>query len=239
MSAYRNESSPVPGAVHERPQILVWDLPVRIFHWLLALCFAGAWLTGESESLRLVHVTLGYTMAGLVGFRIVWGLVGTRYARFSNFVQGPAAVGRYLRSLVSRHPEHFVGHNPAGAIAILALLGGSVLLVASGWANYNDIAGHWMEELHEGIANALLALVAVHVAAVLLSSWLHHENLVRAMVNGRKQGSRGAGIAKSSRILGAALLAAVLGFWVWQGIFASPSSGGAAVSATHHGHERD
>ena len=102
------------------PSTLVWDVPVRVFHWLLVLCFAGAWLTAESEHWRLVHVTLGYTMAGLVAFRVLWGLVGTRYARFASFVRGPSAVLGYLKSLIGRHPEHHTGHNPAGALAIVA-----------------------------------------------------------------------------------------------------------------------
>jgi cytochrome b len=109
-----NESSP--------RSVRVWDAPVRIFHWLMVLSFAGAWLTAESERWRLVHVTLGYTMAGLVVFRLVWGVVGTRHARFADFVRGPAAVGRYLRSLLQRRPEPHAGHNPAGGWAILALL---------------------------------------------------------------------------------------------------------------------
>lgn len=196
--------------------ILVWDAPVRIFHWLMVLCFAGAYLTAESDSLRLVHVTLGYTMAGLVGFRLIWGIVGSRYARFSNFIRGPAAVIRYLRSLMSGHPERFVGHNPAGAVAIIALLGATLLLVATGWANYNDIGGDLTEELHEGVANAMLALVVIHVAAVLASSWLHRENLVGAMLHGHKAGAPAEGIRTSWRTLAAVLLAVVLAFWWWQ-----------------------
>lgn len=196
--------------------ILVWDAPVRIFHWLMVLCFAGAYLTAETDSLRLVHVTLGYTMAGLVGFRLVWGIVGSRYARFSNFIRGPAAVIRYLRSLISGHPERFVGHNPAGAVAIIALLGATLLLVATGWANYNDIGGDLTEELHEGVANAMLALVVIHVAAVLASSWLHRENLVGAMLHGHKAGAPAEGIRTSWRTLAAVLLAVVLAFWWWQ-----------------------
>src|SRR6476619_3658006 len=82
--------------------ILVWDAPVRVFHWLMVLAFAGAYLSAESERWRLLHVTLGYTMAGLVAFRIVWGLVGTRHARFSRFVRGPAAVAGYVRGLIQR-----------------------------------------------------------------------------------------------------------------------------------------
>jgi cytochrome b len=88
---------------NEQTKILVWDAPVRVFHWLMVLSFAGAYLTAESERWRLVHVSLGYTMAGLLVFRILWGLLGTPYARFSSFVRGPAAVARYLRGHAERH----------------------------------------------------------------------------------------------------------------------------------------
>lgn len=219
-----------------RRGILVWDAPTRVFHWLLALCFAGAYLTAESESLRLVHVTLGYTMAGLIVFRVFWGLAGSRYARFANFVRGPSAALRYLRSLVSSKPEHHVGHNPAGALAILALLGAGALLVATGWATYNDIG--WAEDVHEGVANAMLALVGVHVAAVLASSWLHRENLVGAMIDGRKAGSPGEGIRRPWRGVAALLLAAVAAFWAWQWQAApAPHVGGHTV--TQHAGDDD
>ncbi|MCW5594071.1 MAG: cytochrome b/b6 domain-containing protein, partial [Burkholderiales bacterium] len=91
--------------------VKVWDILVRVFHWSFAACFAGAWLTAESERWRDVHVLLGYTMLALVAFRILWGLVGPRHARFSSFVRGPAAIARYIRSLLSGRPEHHLGHN--------------------------------------------------------------------------------------------------------------------------------
>jgi cytochrome b len=140
----------------EKTEVLVWDLPVRLFHWLLALSFAGAYLTGDSERLRDIHVMLGYTMAGLVAFRLAWGLLGTRYARFASFAYGPRQVLGYLRSLLNRSPQHYLGHNPAGS-----------------WAIYG-----------------LLALVLVHIAGVAASSLLHGENLVRAMITGRKRDAR-------------------------------------------------
>lgn len=200
--------------------ILVWDAPVRIFHWLMVLSFAGAYLTAESESWRLVHVTLGYTMAGLVAFRLAWGLTGTRYARFAAFVRGPEAVARYLRALLRGQPEHTTGHNPAGAIAIVAMLGLAAAIGATGWATYNDITGEWVAELHELVANAMLLVVGIHVAGVVVASWLHQENLVRAMVTGRKLGSTEDGIRSAWRMLAIVMLAAVLGFWYlqWQSV---------------------
>ncbi|WP_255406945.1 cytochrome b/b6 domain-containing protein [Ideonella sp. A 288] len=196
--------------------VLVWDAPVRLAHWLMVASFAGAYLTAESERWRLLHVTLGYTLAALVVFRLVWGLVGTRHARFASFVRGPRAVMAYLRSLLSRHPEHHVGHNPAGALAIIALLATALLITATGYATYNELGGEWLEELHEGAANAMLALVAVHIGGVVVSSWLHRENLVRSMVTGRKDASPDEGIRSAWRSLAAIMLVAVLGFWWWQ-----------------------
>lgn len=222
-------------AATSRP-VLVWDAPVRIFHWLMVLSFAGAYLTAESERWRLVHVTLGYTMVGLVVFRILWGVIGTRYARFSSFVRGPKAVARYFSSLLRRDPERHIGHNPAGALAILALLALALAVAASGWVTYNEVAGDWLEELHEVLANLMLALVGVHVAAVLLSSWLHKESLVRGMITGRKSGSPEDGIRNAWRTVAALMLVAVLGFWWWQWHSAPSATNLAAkpaVSAQH------
>ncbi len=197
-------------------RVLVWDAPVRVFHWLLAASFIGAYLTAESERWRLVHVSLGYTVGALVVFRLLWGLLGTRYARFASFVRGPRAVFRYLRSLPGGRAEHHVGHNPAGALAIVGLLVAALVIAASGWAVYNDLGGDWLEDLHEVAANAMLALVAVHVLGVIVSSRLHHENLVRSMVDGRKQALPGEGIASAWRSVAALMVVAVAGFWTWQ-----------------------
>lgn len=194
--------------------VKVWDLPTRVFHWLLAASFAGAYLTSESERLQNIHVMLGYTVAGLIGFRLVWGLIGTRYARFGSFLFPPSRVVGYLRSLLSRAPEHHVGHNPAGAVAIFLLLGLGLLTVLSGFANYQELGGEWLEELHEGMAGTMLAVVAVHVAGVAVSSFLHKENLVAAMISGNKPGTPDQGIAKSRVVVGLLLLAAVVGGWV-------------------------
>lgn len=212
----------------DRGRTLVWDAPVRVFHWLLAISFAVAYLTAEGERWRLAHITAGYTMAGLVAFRIVWGLVGTRHARFAGFVRGPRAVLGYLRSLVTGRPEHHAGHNPAGALAIVGLLLLTVLTAATGWATLNEVGGHWLEEVHEALANGMLALVIAHVAAVLLSSWLHRENLIGAMIHGRKPVPPQQGIRSAWRSVAALVLAAVLGFWWLQWQQPAPADGLAA-----------
>jgi cytochrome b len=194
-------------------RILVWDLPTRLFHWLLAGTFAGAWLTADSERWIDVHVTLGYTFAGLIAFRLLWGLVGTRYARFSSFVRGPGAVLKYLKSLLTLSPEHHVGHNPAGGWAVLALLGLGIVTAVAGFLTYNDYGGHWLEELHEGAASAMLGLVFVHIGAVVFSSLIHRENLVRAMITGLKRGAQAQAIRRPQWIAAGALLLAIAGFW--------------------------
>lgn len=196
--------------------IRVWDAPTRVFHWLLVFCFAGAYLTAESERWSLVHVTLGYTLGGLIAFRLLWGMVGTRYARFSSFVQGPAAVLRYAKSMAAGSPKHFVGHNPAGAVAIVLLIVAGIAIVATGYATYNDIGGEWLSEVHEAAANTMLVLVGIHIAGVVVASWLHKENLARAMVTGFKQGQAAQGIHRVWASVAVLLLAAVLAFWYMQ-----------------------
>jgi cytochrome b len=204
----------------ETPQrTLVWDLPTRAFHWLLALSFAGAYLTADSERLRDVHMLLGYTAFGLVVFRLLWGIFGTRYARFTALPLSPAAVLGYLKSLLTRSPRHYFGHNPAGSWAIVAMLLLVVTLGATGWAQAVEVGPEWLENLHEGLANGMLALVVVHVVAVLLSSALHRENLPRAMLSGYKPGAGPA--AAGTRWAVALLLVGAVGAF-WAGAIPAP-----------------
>lgn len=212
--------------------VRIWDAPVRVSHWLMVLCFAGAWLTAESERWRLVHVTLGYTMAGLLVFRLLWGLVGTRHARFASFVRGPRAAFAYLGSLVRGRPEHHAGHNPAGALAVVALLVLAALTTATGWATDADLLAGAAEELHEGLASAWLALVVVHVLGVIAGSVAHRENLVRAMVTGRKQARADEAVAHAWRSLAAVMVVAVAAFWTWQ--WRSAPQGGAAADLSSY-----
>lgn len=193
-------------------RILVWDFPTRLFHWLLVASFAGAFLTSESERLRDVHVVCGYLLPGLIGFRLVWGVVGSRHARFASFVRGPAAVIEYLKSLWQERPRHFAGHNPAGALAIVALILLGLATALTGWLNFNEVGGEAFEELHEGLAKAMLAMVAIHVLGVIVSSWRHRENLVGAMITGYKKGDAHDAIPRAHGFVAVLLLAAVLGF---------------------------
>lgn len=169
-------------------RILIWDAPVRIGHWLLVGAFALAWLTSESEEWRLVHAAAGGAVVGVILFRLLWGFIGTRHARFSSFVRGPQAVLGYVRGLLRGEQSQYAGHNAAGGWAIVALLALGLMTGASGWLVYQDIGGEWLEEAHEVLANGMLAVAALHVAGVIVSSLAHRENLVRAMFTGFKSG---------------------------------------------------
>ena len=216
-----------------KDKVLVWDAPTRVFHWLMVLCFAGAWATSEGDRLLGVHLTLGYTMVGLVLWRVLWGLVGTRYARFSNFIRGPQAIGRYASSMLGYKVEHPVGHNPLGAVSIVLMLTLTLLVNGAGWLYLNS-GVHALKEVHEGAASAMLLVVGMHVVGVVFASLMQRENLARSMVNGRKLAEEGDAIRWNWWPVATLLVVAVLGFWwlQWQ----SPvfdTTGGSAVSARH------
>lgn len=178
-------------------KIMVWDWPQRAGHWLLALAVAVAWATSERDSLQLIHIAAGGAAGGIAAFRLFWGLAGSRHARFTSFLRPPAAVFRYLHSLLSPHPEHHTGHNPAGGWAVVALLLLVLGSMLSGWAHHHELGGHWLEELHEMLAESLLALVGLHVIAVIASSLRHQENLLGAMLHGQKRGRSDEAIAST------------------------------------------
>ena len=216
------ETSSTPDSVK------VWDLLVRIFHWSLVAAFTLAYFTGDEES--QVHVYAGYAVIGLVLFRIVWGLIGTRHARFRNFVYRPSAIIQYAREFFAGQPKRFLGHNPLGGAMILLLLGSLLTTGVTGYlmlgnngqdgrsaaaspapavaglttglitpayadddrdegdeagGDYDGNEGP-LEDIHEFFANFTLFLIFLHVGGVLLSSLRHRENLVRAMITGRK-----------------------------------------------------
>jgi len=215
-----------------KDRILVWDLPTRVMHWTMALSFLGAFLTAESERYRDVHVMLGYTLLGVIGFRVLWGVIGTRYARFKSFLFGPRAVMSYLMSLVRCKPQHYVGHNPAGSVAIYLLLALGLLAGATGYAAYNDLGGKALSELHEGVANFMLTVVIVHIAGVIVSTFLHRENLVGAMITGRKPGESRQGIRYAHTWLALVLVAAIAAFW-YQGSGDATASSAPVAHASH------
>lgn len=198
-------ASPSPSA-----RVRVWDLPLRVFHWSMAVAFFGAWFTSE-DGPRLLHLLFGYSLGALVVFRLVWGLIGTRHARFTDFVAGPRKVLDYLRDLTKGRSPHPVGHNPLGAIAIVLMLSFGIGMAVTGWSMASVQGDESLKELHELIANLFMAMVVLHVLGVIVSSVLHRDNLIRAMVTGSKPV---AATPVARRGLVALLLVAVLAaFW--------------------------
>lgn len=172
----------------EKQAILVWDVPTRVFHWLLVLCFAGAWLTSESERLQMIHYAFGYSAVALVLFRLVWGFVGTKYARFTQFLRGPNEMAGHIKSVLSSHQHSSPGHNPVGGIVMVGLMLIILLIGLTGYWSVKEFLGDFMSEAHEAIASIALGLAILHIAAAVIMSLLQKENLIRAMVNGKKQG---------------------------------------------------
>ena len=180
----------------------------------------------------------GYTLLGLIVFRILWGLVGTRYARFASFAFGPRRVLAYLGSILRGGPEHHVGHNPAGSWAIYALLLLGLAAGLSGALTYNELGGRWIEKSHDALASAMLGIVFVHLSGVVVSSLIHRENLPRTMLDGRKRGEESQAIRGPRTGIAVALVVAVLAFWIGQA--ADPFSVQSAPTriAAHHEHRR-
>ncbi len=209
-------------------QIKVWDILVRAFHWSLVLAFIISYVSGEDES--DLHIYSGYLVLALISMRVLWGIMGSKYARFSNFLHSKKVVIEYLKSLLGKNPIHYVGHNPAGGWMVVALLvslfattvtGLQLYAVEEGEGPFAYIATDtelvsmiregnertityvsespkktlvndeneekFWEEIHEFFANFTLLLVFIHVGGVFVSSKLHGENLVKAMINGYKE----------------------------------------------------
>lgn len=194
--------------MNERKMIKVWDPLIRIFHWSLAGAFSIAWMTAEGDFGGL-HTWMGYTILGLVALRLVWGVIGSKHARFTSFVKGPEAALGYLKGLFTGKAKSYEGHNPAAGLMVVALLvsltftgvAGMALYgveehagpLAAWMAPYGDRMADFLEEVHELLAGLTLTLVVFHVLGVLASSLAHGENLIRAMVTGHKEmGAHGA-----------------------------------------------
>jgi len=178
------------------PRLQVWDGPLRIFHWLLVISIAVAFLSAEEDSpLNHWHLMSGWFTAILVTFRIVWGFVGGEHARFSEIFKGGGA-GHHVGEMLRFKPTATVGHNPVGWISALLLIAVTAAVIWTG-ALLVTSGGETAEELHEVIGWSLLALVAVHVLAVIFMSAMTRENLVRAMISGSKPAQRHAGASNA------------------------------------------
>jgi cytochrome b len=179
----------------------IWDIGLRLFHWALVICTCAAWGLGEfGPDVMTLHFYAGYSVLGLLGFRLIWGLFGPAPARFTHFIYGPSAILRYLRSLPARVPSYWPGHNPLGALAVFAILGVLALQAGSGlfadpddYINVGPLA-HWVDaqgnrlasQWHEIASKAILALVVLHVLVIGFYKLYKHEDLIRPMITGWK-----------------------------------------------------
>ena len=221
-------SSAVAGASQARPAARrrVTDAPTRMFHWLFALCFLGAYLTADGESWRMLHVTLGYSMAGLLGFRVVYGLWGPRQAGLGLMWRKLGSAPAWLRSLRTAPSITAVnwrqGQNLLMALAVVALLVLVVPLTLSGYATFNEwgvFPGEdWLGEMHEFLGEAFLFVVLAHLALILGLSLLRRKNLASPMLTGSVEGPGPSLVQKNRAWLATLLLLAVLayGAWEWQ-----------------------
>jgi cytochrome b len=209
-------------------QILIWDLPTRFFHWTLVASFFIALATGDSDRFRDIHVFSGYLMLALIGFRVVWGFAGSRYARFRSFLFRPRAVAAYLADLFAARASRHLGHNPAGGWAVLAMLALGMLVCVSGvvvlgaeesHGALKGLAEHPLSamarELHESLSWLMFALVLAHLGGVVIESRAHRENLSKAMLTGCKVGGPRDGIASSHRLVAIAMLECVAAGAAW------------------------
>lgn len=194
-------------------RILIWDAPTRVFHWLQVIAFTGAYLTSDSERYRDIHLAFGYILLGLIVFRLLWGFIGTRYARFSSFLFKPGEIVAYLMSLLKSKPMHYLGHNPAGSVSVWLLLALGLFICVTGVMALQDDASEAVVEMHGVSTNIMLAVIALHLLGVLMSSIIHRENLVGSMITGFKSAENGAGIPRSYNWLGVTMLAVAVAFW--------------------------
>lgn len=192
------------------------DAPTRAFHWLLALCFIGAYVTSESERWRLIHITLGYTALGLVAFRLLWSLLGPRPVRWQTWRSRMQAAAMQLRDWRHSSLKWSAKLVAMNTVAILTLILVVTMVVATGVALDQEWWGDALEDVHEVLGNSLLLIVLTHIGLVLLSAWVKAGLPWQAMVSGRAPG-RGADLVSTPRRwLALLLMAAVAGFWYWQ-----------------------
>jgi cytochrome b len=184
-----------PGA-----SVRVWDPLVRVFHWTLAFgCIANLTVLREAENL---HRYVGYGVTAALAVRLVWGVVGPGHARFGDFVPGPRRLLGYCQALIRGREPRYLGHNPAAAVMILALIVVAGLCGVTGWMMGLD--AFWgdkrLEGVHETAANLILIMALVHVGAAIIESRRHRENLILSMITGRKRAPKGTDVCHASAV---------------------------------------
>ncbi|MGD9967325.1 MAG: cytochrome b/b6 domain-containing protein [Hyphomonadaceae bacterium] len=226
-------------------RVIVWDLPTRIFHWSLVILIVVAWFTGEEEG--GVHMLAGSAIAGLLVFRLFWGIVGGEHARFSDFAVGPNAILAHVRDLFSARPHRHLGHNPLGGVAVLLMLGVLVAVVGTGLFSGDDqirgpfaSAGRDFSEVHELAFRMLQALVVIHILGVVFETFKARDPLVPAMVRGWKpRRAEEAGSNAKRAPLAAAIVATLLGVATSIGLMMASPAGDSASYEQEVANEHD
>lgn len=181
-------------------RVLIWDAPVRLFHWALATCVVVSVVSGMTGGNAMqIHLWSGYAILSLVVFRLLWGFAGSSYARFADFLYGPRAVWDFARTLFNREPSHYAGHNPMGGWMVIAMLVLLLFQASTGLFSNDDIVtegplahlinkatSDWLTTLHKINSKIIIALAVTHVAAVLFHLLVKRENLIVAMISGYK-----------------------------------------------------
>ncbi len=197
-------------------RIFVWDLPTRIFHWALLALVLVSWFTGEEESRAALHRLSGETIAGLIVFRALWGVVGGEYARFSSFLAGPKEIAAHIGDISAKAPKRWLGHNPLGGVAVMLMLATIAAIVFTGLFNDGEhnagpFAGALGDigEIHELLFRVLQGLVVIHVAGVAFETLKTKDALVPAMITGYKSRRADEGANDARRASPAAMFAAL------------------------------
>lgn len=215
-------------------QFLIWDLPTRIFHWALVLCLIGLWYTAESDGEYIeLHMQLGYVVLGLICFRLIWGVVGTRHARFVSFLPTLTKIKTYVKS-----SSNYPGHNPLGALMVIALLVLILLQASTGLfidddifsaGPYNGVLSSSLESLmntiHHNAFDFILAASAIHILAVMFYWKVKRKNLVRPMFTGKKSEQDVKpedAIGHSKLIVALCVILAVAAFVYWLVVLNAP-----------------
>ena len=201
--------------------VLIWDVPTRLFHWLLVIFVIFSYVTGNiGGNAMQYHEWSGFTILALLLFRLVWGFVGSRESRFKTFVRGPSAVVRYATTLLRSDSTHYLGHNPLGGWSIIALLFTLLIQAGTGLFANDDIVtegplfdwvgratSDWLTRVHKLNQQVIIALVCVHVLAVLFYFFYKRDNLVKPMITGVKQWSGAEPLPATGRTLIALVIA--------------------------------
>lgn len=200
-------------------RMMSWDAAVMVSHWILAICFLGAIITQDSERFRMVHVTMGYTMFGLVAFRLIWGFVGGKYTRFNAIYPRVKKVIEYLRSLFTAEPQAFIGFHAIGFLAAYLLLAVILLVTVSGYLVFEEIGPDLFEDLHETLGNLLIAIVGIHIGGVVINAIIQKIKISMVANTDKSASNRASASIKRERPfkwMAAIIILAVSYFWVIQ-----------------------